>query len=472
MGKKMYLDEPIGYLPEDKPKHWWVQLLLAIQHVITMCPATVIVPLLTKFDVGTTLLTAGLGTIIAVLVSKRKIPLFYGSSFSYIAIIISVMSMVDPTFKDPNIHYCGLGVSVVQVGIICTGLVEIIMGILIGYLGKEKIDKVLPPVVTGTTALIIGASLFGAAVLPAFGIQIKDGVASINYQSTIIAAITIGTIIFCSEYLRKKGIFSRIPILIGLLVGYIVCIPLGLVNFELISQASWISVPKITLPAFTSPEAWGYALSIAFIAIATVPESTAHLYQISTYVDELAAVMKRKTDKISSLIGRNLKADGAQDLVAGFLGGCPGTNYGENNSMMAVTRCYSVSVIIAAGFIAMILAFVGKLSAFIYSIPSPVTGALSVYLFGVIAVQGLALMMKEGVNYFLGKNTVICALMLTTGVGGALCLPNGMYPIAIPYLFPNGIPAIVFAAILGIVLNLIFTIKPPRLLENEIEPTA
>ena len=163
------------------------------------------------------------------------------------------------------------------------------------------------------------------------------------------------------------------------------------------------------------------------------------------------------------MIGFNLVADGSDDIVVGFLGGCAGTNYGENNSLMAITRNYSVPVLITAGVIAILLGFVGKLAAVVNTLPVAVVGGLSIYLFGVIGMQGIALIQSEKVNLFEPRQLAVGAIILVTGIGGTLACPMGCIPSQIPYIFPNGIPAIVFAAILGILVNLIFLILPPKM---------
>jgi len=202
-------------------------------------------------------------------------------------------------------------------------------------------------------------------------------------------------------------------------------------------------------------------VSISLISIATFPESTAHLYQMSLYIDQLAKELGKAPLEIKKLIGLNLVADGSDDIVVGMLGGCAGTNYGENNSLMAITRNYSVPVLFAAGGIAILLGFVGKLAALVNTIPVAVTGGLAIYLFGVIGMQGIALIQSERVNLFEPRQLAVGAIILITGIGGNLALPNGLYPFPIPVIFPNGIPAIVFAAIVGIVTNLIFLALPP-----------
>lgn len=444
----------IGFLPDDTPGIG-AMLSLGFQQFLTMFPATVLVAILTKFDVGITLLASGLGTIIALLVSKRQIPMYYGSSFSYIAVIVTVMSKFAPEcYADPNVFYCPEGVQIVQVGIILTAVFEILVGLFIMKVGKNALDKVLPPIITGSMAIVIGIALANAA-LGNSGNWAKPEVATVSW--TVAFITMIATVLF-SVYLQGKGLLGMLPILFGAIFGYLVAIPFGLVNFAPVAQHAWLELPKFTFPAFTNPEAWGMALSIALIFIATVPESTAHLYQMSLYIDELAGEMGRKPYNIKEKIGLNLVADGADDIVVGLLGGCAGTNYGENNSLMAITRNYSTAVLMTAGAMAMVFGFFGKLVALVNTMPAAVVGGLSIYLFGVIGMQGIALIQSEKVNLFDPKQLAVGAVILITGIGGNLSLANGLFPFQVPYLFPNGIPAIVFAAILGIAMNLVFLV--------------
>ena len=285
------------------------------------------------------------------------------------------------------------------------------------------------------------------------------GMAGANW---LVAFVTLLSTVLFSVYLRGKGLLGMLPILFGALVGYAVSAALGIIDYSTITNAEWIRIPAFTFPAFTDPNAWGLVVSIALIAIATIPESTAHLYQMSLYIDELAHELGKKPLNIKELIGLNLVADGADDMVVGFLGGAAGTNYGENNSLMAITRNYSVPVLFAAGGIAILLGFIGKLAGIVNSIPVAVTGGLAIYLFGVIGMQGVALIQSEKVNLFDPKNLAIGAIILVTGIGGNLTLPNGLFPFQIPVLFPAGIPAIVFAAICGILVSLIFVIFKPQ----------
>jgi uracil permease len=389
---------------------------LGLQQVLTMFPATVLVAILTKFDVSVTLMASGIGTIVALLVSGRRIPMYYGSSFSYISVIITVMNLYAADCFASTATYCPDGVRIVQVGIMGTAVIEILIGLLIMAVGKEAIDKVLPPTITGSVAIIIGIALAGTALSEASG----------NWA---VAFITLVVTIAFSVYLQGKGLIGMLPILFGAIVGWLVSLAWpGMVDFSKVAAESWIRFPHITLPAFADPRAWSAVLSIALIAIATVPESTAHLYQMSLYIDALAKEVGKKPVEIKKLIGLNLIADGTDDLVVGFLGGCAGTNYGENNSLMAITRNYSTAVLMAAGVIAILLGFIGKLAGVVNTIPTAVVGGLSIYLFGVIGMQGIALIQSEKVNLFDPKQLAVGATILVLGIGGAMGLPNGLFP--------------------------------------------
>ncbi|MBN2146490.1 MAG: xanthine permease [Anaerolineales bacterium] len=439
-----------GYLPPDAPP-WGAMISLGIQQVLTMFPATVLVAILTKFDVGVTLLASGIGTIVALFVSGRRIPLYYGSSFSYITVVVTTMSLyANDCFADPTTFYCPDGVRIVQVGIIGTGVLEILVGLLIMRIGKEALDKVLPPVITGSVAIVIGIALAGVALSEA----------SLNW---VVAFITLLATILFSVYLQGKGLIGMLPVLLGAIVGYIVSAIFypDQMNYAIIADADWIRL-NVTFPAFGDPNAWGAIAGIALIAIATIPESTAHLYQMSLYIDQLAKELGRAPLEIKRLIGLNLVADGSDDIIVGLLGGCAGTNYGENNSLMAITRCYSVPVLMTAGVMAILLGFIGKLAAVVNTLPTSVVGGLSIYLFGVIGMQGIALIQSEKVNLFEPRQLAVGATILVAGIGGAIGMPNGLFPFPIPVIFPNGIPAIVFSAIVGILVNLIFLLLPPK----------
>lgn len=449
-----------GFLPQDVPSIW-ATLSLGFQQLLTMFPATVLVAILTKFDVGTTLLTSGLGTIIALLVSKRKIPMYYGSSFSYIAVIQTAMLLYANDCYSSTASYCPDGVRIVQLGIIGTAIVEILLGLVIMKFGKKVVDKVLPPIITGSIAIVIGISLAYSAIKDSAG-WTSGGSVDIASTHWLVAFVTLIATVLFSVYLNNKKLIGMLPILLGAATGYVFACILGMVSFQNVLTAEWLRLPNVTLPDFANPNALSIMFSIAFIAIATVPESTAHLYQMSLYIDTLAEEMGRPKSSIKNLIGLNLIADGADDLVAGFLGGAPGTNYGENNSLMAITRNYSVTVLMTAAGMAILMSFVGKISALVGTIPQAVTGGLSLYLFGVIGMQGVALIKSENVDLFSPAQMALGAIILVLGIGGSIGLPSGLFPFKIPVIFPTGIPAIVFSAIVGILFNIIFIIFPKK----------
>ncbi len=217
----------------------------------------------------------------------------------------------------------------------------------------------------------------------------------------------------------------------------------------------------MTFPNFTDPLTITVIFSVGIMAIATIPESTAHLYQISLYVDHLAVEQGRERFYLSRYIGANLVVDGLNDMINGIFGSTAGTNYGENNSLMVITRNYSGPVLMTAGAISVLLGFIGPLSDIVSSVPTAVSGGLSIYLFGVIGMQGIALMMSEKVNLFDPKQLAIGAVILIVGIGGNIGYPGGFLPIPLlTGIFPNGWPAIATAAVFGILLNLAFVIFP------------
>ena len=420
----------MGFLPDDTPPVWKL-IFFALQQMVVMFPATVLVAILTCFHISTTIFASGLATLGFVLITKGRIPLYYGSSFSYIAAIVGITGVsqgqIAPDFL----------ISQAQCGIIASGLVSIIAGMIINQFGREKIEKVLPPAITGSVAIVIGISLAGSAM---------TGAAS-NWTAALITLLA--TILF-SVYLR--GTLGQLPILFGILVGYIAGWALGIVDFSNITSAAVFAAPHFTFPVWS----WKAIIAIMPIAIATIPESTAHLYQIDLYVNNLAKKLGSKKEyPIAGLLGLNLIGDGLADMIAGIIGGPAGTNYGENNSVMAITKNFSVSVIMLAAIFAIVVSFFGKLAGAVNSVPGAVINGASIYLFGVIGVQGVAIMLSEKVDLFSAKNLAIIATILVIGIGGSFGFENGMIP-----FYGAKLPAIATAAVFGILLNLVFLIFP------------
>ena len=441
-----------GYLPNDRPAAGRL-VLLGLQHVVTMFPATVLVALLCGFHPSTVLLGAGVSTIVALFLSKRGIgkfiPLFYGSSFSYIAAYLGIAQAAG--------HKVQFGVpapdeviALMQAGIICTGFLNVIVGLLIKRVGKAKLDRVLPPVVTGSVACVIGIGLAKAAL--DMSLTVVPG-----YWG--IALVTLVATIAFSYLLQGRGFIGMLPILLGLVVGYgltLVVAP-DQISFAKVAAAPLVAMPHLTAPSFSGPLLLTAIFSISIMALATIPESTAHLYQISLYVDRLAEEQEREKYHLDQHVGFNLILDGIGDVLHGLFGATAGTNYGENNSLMAITRNYSGPALLAAGVICILLAFVGKLSAFVATIPVFVSGGLAIYLFGVIGMQGIALMQEHKVNLFDPLQLAVGASILVIGIGGNIGYEGGFLPIKIPGVFPQGLPAIATSAVVGILLYVVFS---------------
>ncbi|HWI64902.1 MAG TPA: solute carrier family 23 protein [Symbiobacteriaceae bacterium] len=429
-----------GYLPADRPP-LLTTLLSGLQVLIAVFPATILVAILTRFDAGTTLLTSGLSTIVAILASRNRIPFYYGSSFAYIAAVGATVA-----------KYGGgaLGISMAQGGIVISGLVQIAVGLIIVRLGKRVIDTLLPPILTGSIAIVIGISLSHTAL----------DLASSNWN---VALVTLGATVLASIYLQRVRFWGLFPVLLGAAAGYIFALVTGQVETAVLAQAPLFRAPPITWPRFD----WHSVLAIAPMALATIPETTAHLYQLSLYVDKEAGVQGRPKQGLAHLLGQAVAYVGLSDFINGMFGGPAGTNYGEANATMAITKNYSSYSTLAAGCFAVLLAFVGVLAAAVQTLPTSVVGGLSIYLFGVIGKQGVALIAAEQVDLTDTRNLAIGALVLVIGIGGSFftdpeALKAGKLVftgnLPIPALgYP---PAIATASVLGILLNLVFTFVP------------
>ena len=445
--------QPIGYLPDERPPIWKL-LLYAIQQVIVMFPATIAVALLTGFHVSTTIFASGLATICFILITGRQIPLYYGSSFSYLAAITSLMAAEGISGLPLNEK-----ISIAQFGIVMSGLVSILAGYLVKISGKDIINKLLPASVTGPIAMVIGLTLAGnalgdAASFGANAIPVGMEMTAANLTWVVSLTTLLATILF-SRYL--KGFWSQLPLLLGPLVGCAVAFVVGQASGldffrHLTTEAAGNGL--FMLPTFTFPKPNMAALAALMpIAIATIPESTAHVYQLDIYVNDLAR--KKGTGKVYNIadkLGLNLIGDGIGDIVAGFIGGPAGTNYGENISAMAITKVFSTSVLIGAAIVAMVISCFTPLINAIYAIPTPVIGGLEVYLFGAIAAQGIAIMIERKTDMFSSKNIAVIACIMVIAIGGQYKFGGN-----IPF-FGVDVPCIAGAAVFGILLNLLLSI--------------
>ncbi|HEL0097250.1 solute carrier family 23 protein [Streptococcus equi subsp. zooepidemicus] len=407
------------YDVEEVPKAG-ILLGLSFQHLFAMFGATVLVPILVGIDPSVALLSSGLGTLAHLSVTTFKIPAYMGSSFAYIA----AMQMLMKTD----------GIGAVAQGAITGGLVYLVVALVVKAIGNEWIDRILPPVVVGPIVMVIGLSLASTAVSD---VMLKDGKYNLLYL--LIGLVTLLAIIFFNIY--GKGIVAIIPILLGLLVGYVFAILVGMVtgqsivDFTQVAKAQWLSVPAVAIPFLTYditlyPSA---ILTMAPIAFVTMTEHFGHIMVLNS-------LTKRDYFKDPGL-EKTLTGDGLAQVIAGFLGAPPVTSYGENIGVMALNKIFSVYVIAGAAVIAGLLSFVGKVSALIQSIPTPVIGGISIALFGVIASSGLKILIEAKVDMDNKKNLLIASVILVSGIGGLMLQINGLQ-----------ISGVAFSTLLGIIL--------------------
>ena len=454
-----------GYLPDERPPLGKL-LLYAIQQVIVMFPATIAVALITGFQVSTTIFASGLATIAFALITGKKLPLYYGSSFAYLSAISGLVAAQG--YAATNGILPTEAIRIAQFGIVASGLVSVAAGLLVRFAGRDAVEKILPPSITGPVAMIIGLTLAGNALSDAAPKPLVDGAAAGAANSNwvwVVSLLTLLSTIFFSRYL--KGFLGQLPLLLGALVGCGAALVIMLIGGpdyslfrslppEALAASTWKlgNGSIFALPAFSLPKvSWAAVVAIMPIAIATIPESTAHVYQLDIYVNDVARAkgVKKKYD-IASMLDRNLIGDGLCDMITGFIGGPAGTNYGENISTMAITRVFSVPVLIAAAIIAMVVSCFTPLIGVIYGIPLAVIGGLEIYLFGAIAAQGIAIMIEKKCDMFSAKNIAVIACIMVIGLGTQYVF-NGTLD-----FFGMQVPAVAGAAIFGIVLNLLLGI--------------
>lgn len=464
-----------AYLPDERPPLGRL-LLYALQQVIVMFPATIAVALITGFQVSTTIFASGLATLCFVLITRGRIPMYYGSSFSYLTAVISLMTSQQITDKlSPEAltqltawlnHTTSVmpaeAIAFAQFGIVMSGLVSVAAGILVRISGKHAVEKILPATITGSIALIIGLTLAGNALSDAAPAASAAGLVAGSGWVWIVSLSTLLSTILFSRYL--KGFLSQLPLLLGAAVGCAVAALLYLfggkdmslfraIPQEALDASLWQVGGIFAVPAFTLPKASFAAIfAIMPIAIATIPESTAHIYQLDIYVNNVAKEKGKPRYKLDELLHLNLIGDGICDMISGFVGGPAGTNYGENISTMAITKVFSTAVMAAAAIIAMVISFFTPLVKAIYAIPTAVIGGLEIYLFGAIAAQGIAIMIDKKADMFSSKNIAVIATIMIIGIGGQYAFGGNID------FFGLQVPCIAGAAIAGILLNLLLSI--------------
>ncbi len=363
-------------------------LPLSIQHLFAMFGASILVPILFNIDPATVLLMNGVGTLLYFWITKGKIPAFLGSSFAFLSPVFFVLK---------NYSYsAALG------GFVASGLIFITVALIFKFAGSKWIHVVFPPAAMGAIVAIIGLEL--APVAAKMAGFVTDNSAPYDLNSIIISSATLTVVILGSVLFR--GFLGVIPILIGVVFGYILSMILGVVNFTHIAEASVFSIPPFMMPVFEI----NAIIAIIPAALVVIAEHIGHLIVTGNIVD-------RNLLKNPGL-HRSLMGDGISTTLSGLVGSVPTTTYGENIGVLAITKVYSVWVIAGAAILSIILSFFGKFSGVIQSIPTPVMGGVSLLLFGVIAASGIRMLVERKVDYSKPKNLILTAIVLVIGLSG------------------------------------------------------
>lgn len=389
------------------------KIILALQHLVAMFGATVLVPILTGLDISVGLVCAGLGTLIFHFCTKKKVPVFLGSSFAFIPVIIAVGEQ----YQDLRFA---------QGGIVAAGLVYVLFSFLIKAIGVEKITKYFPAQVIGPMIMVIGFNLIPTAW-------------SMASQNFTVALITLGTALVISQL--GKGFFKQLAIIIAVTIGYGISLYLNIVDVNIISEAAWLQIPHFTFPKFDI----GAILMIVPVVLAVFMEHVGDITTNGTVVGENFIE--------DPGLNRTLLGDGLATMVAGFLGGPANTTYGENTGVLAITKNYNPQILRVAAVFAICLGVIGKIGGILRSIPVPVMGGISLMLFSMIAYIGIKNLKDREVK-FTPVNIIIIATVLILGLGSHVGLNIGL-----PITDKVSLSGLSLAAISGVLLNRILHYK-------------
>lgn len=417
MSEKVRL-KPILDVHEKPNLMLWITL--SLQHLFAMFGATVLVPILTGLSPSVALATSGIGTLTYLIITRGKIPAYLGSSFAFITPII-VLSTTH-------------NIQTAMLGSFLASTVYGFVALFISKFGVGWLLKLLPPVVVGPIIVVIGLGLAPTAVDMAMNKSV-DGIKQYDLKYFLVALATLSITILCC--VAFKGFAKQIPVLLGIVGGYIISIFSGLVDFTPVINASWFEIPSFNIPFISYSPEWNVAaLAMVPISIVTINEHIGHQMVLSEVVG--------KNFIKDPGLNRSIFADGMAMMFASLLGGPPSTTYGENIGVLAITRIFSVFVLGGAAVFALILSFIGKFSALISTIPTPVMGGVSILLFGIIASSGLRMLVDEKVDLSINRNLVISSVIIVLGVGGAMLKFESIN---------FELPAMALSAILGVLLN-------------------
>ncbi|WP_374103846.1 solute carrier family 23 protein [Bacillus sp. ISL-7] len=413
-----------------KPFQW---ITLSLQHLFAMFGATILVPYLVGLSPAIALISSGLGTLAFLIITKFKVPAYLGSSFAFIAPVIAAKTAGGPGGA--------------MVGTFLAGLVYGIVALVISKAGHRWIMNLLPPIVVGPVIIVIGLALSGTAVNMAMNNPATGKYSLLHFS---VALVTLAATIIFSIYAKKM--LSMIPILAGIIVGYIYALLVGIVDFKPVLDAKWFEMPEFILPfvSYKVKFTWDIVLLMVPVAIVTLSEHIGHQLVLSK-------VVGRDYIKDPGL-HRSILGDGTATIISALVGGPPKTTYGENIGVLAITRVYSVYVIAGAAVFAIIFGFIGKITTLIGTIPTPVMGGVSILLFGIIASSGLRMLVDSKIDFGNKRNLVISSVILVIGIGGAVIKVSDSLQIQ----------GMALAAICGVLLNLILPGKEP-INENMLE---
>ncbi|SEN16899.1 uracil permease [Lihuaxuella thermophila] len=428
----------------EKPK-WLQWILLSFQHMFAMFGATILVPILTGLSPSVALLSSGIGTLAYLIVTRGKIPAYLGSSFAFIVPIITVSQG-------------GKNLGEALFGCLLVGFAYGAVALVVYRFGVKWLDHLLPPVVIGSIVIVIGLALAGTAIdmasmkdavhpIPKSAAEwqsLEGTIKSVNPESGTVTlhvyslenfGVALATLaIAISSSLLFRGFLNIIPILTGIIGGYIVAYFAGMVDLTPVYEAKWLDLPHFTTPVVS----WSAALVMLPVTLVVLAEHIGHLVVTGN-------IMGRDLAKDPGL-HRSLLGDGIATSIAALIGGPPSTTYGENIGVMAITRIFSVWVVGGAAVLAIGFSFIGKLSALIQTIPTPVMGGVSILLFGIIASAGLRMLIEHRIDFSDRRNLVIAAVVLVIGIGGAVLKLTGIH---------LELEGMALATIVGVILNLV-----------------
>ncbi len=391
---------------------------LGIQHMMSMFGSTVLVPVLTGLDPNVAIMCSGIGTICYLLVTRNKIPSYLGSSFAFISPILAVGATQ--------------GLDAAMSGVVVAGLVFLAVAGIIRLVGTGWLDRLLPPVLVASVMVVIGVGLAATAADMAFMTTDAAGASVFYGTGAIVAFVTLAAAVVFSSL---GGIVGTVPVLLAIIVGYLISLALGLVDLAPVAEAAWVGLPQVAPPRFDL----GAIALVAPVAVVVVIEHIGHLLAVGEIVGK----------DYREMLPRSLAGDGISTVISGFLGGPPTTTYAENIGVMSVTRVYSTQIFwYAAGFALVVGGFCPKLAALIQSIPSPVMGGVSLLLFGLIASNGLRMLVSNRVDFDVNRNLMIASVVIILGVGmetSGISIPIGDYTL----------PGMATSTLVGILMNLV-----------------